>query len=138
MVNLGEFAAALRGLAERAEADLAPQCAEEAGRDFLAVLRAVTPKRTGHLMESESLDSVTGGGAVAEAVVGAHAVYAEFRNNGGTITRHGPGSLGTPAVGFFGHSVTQRGSHYFERAEGLAVSQIQAACQGVLDRFLVL
>lgn len=137
-MDLAEFAGALRGLADRAETELAPECAEEAGRDFLTTLRAVTPKRTGHLMDSESLDSVTGGGPVATAIVGAHAVYAEFRNNGGTITRHGPGSLGTPAVGFFGHSVTQRGTHYFEKAEALARPAIEAACRAKLAEFLVL
>jgi len=135
-VDLAGFAAAVRALAGRAETDLAPACAGEAGRDFLAVLRAVTPKRTGHLADSESLDSVTGGGPVAIAVVGAHAVYAEFREHGGTITKHTPGSLGTPAVGFFGHSVTQRGSHYFETAEGLAGPAIEAACQAKLAEFL--
>ena len=137
-MNLEGFAAEVRALADRAETDLAAACAGEAGRDFLAVLRMVTPKRTGHLADSESLDSVTGGGAVASAVVGAHAVYAEFRNNGGTITKHSPGSLGTPAAGFFGHSVTQRGSRYFERAEGLAGSVIAAACQAKLAEFLTL
>ena len=137
-VNLGEFAAELKGLAERADADLARTCAEEAGRDFLAILRMVTPKRSGHLAASESLDSVSGGGAVAVAIVGAHAKYAEFREHGGTITKHSPGSLGTPAVGWFGHSVTQKGSHYFEKAEGLAGPQIAEVCRATLSRFLTL
>ena len=142
-MNLGEFAAALRGLADRAESELASTCAEEAGRDFLATLRVVTPKRSGHLADSESLDSVTGSGAVAEAIVGAHAIYAKFRNDGGTITAkkknaRGQYMLGTPEVGFFGRSVTQHGAHYFETAEGLAGPQIEAACQGVLERFLTL
>jgi phage gpG-like protein len=137
-VNLSEWAGEVRGLADRAESELAPECAREAGTDFLTTLRVVTPKRTGHLMDSESLDAVTGGGPVATAVVGAHAVYAEFRNNGGTITKHTPGSLGTPAVGFFGHSVTQRGAHYFEKAEELSRPAIQAACQAKLAEFLVL
>lgn len=142
-MNLGEFAAALRGLADRAESGLALECAEEAGRDFLTTLRLVTPKRSGHLMDSESLDSVTGSGTEAEAVVGAHAIYAKFRNDGGTITakkknKRGQYMLGTPAVGFFGRSVTQHGAHYFETAEGESRPAVEGACRAVLERYLTL
>lgn len=142
-MTLDDFAAEMSAVTERAEEGLALDCAEAAGRDFLAVLRTVTPKRTGHLMESESLDSVTGSGATAEAVVGAHARYAAFRNYGGTITarkknRRGQYMLGTPGVGFFGRSVTQHGAHYFERAEAGSQPAIQAACREVLARYLTL
>ena len=142
-MNLDEFAARMQAVTDRAEEGLARDCAEEAGRDFLAVLRVVTPKRTGHLMESESLDSVTGSGPTAQAVVAAHARYARFRNDGGTITakkknRRGQYMLGTPAAGFFGRSVTQRGAHYFERAEAQSQTEIEAACRAALDRYLTL
>ena len=139
-MNLQGFAGDVRALAGRAEAGLATECAEAAGKDFLAILRVTTPKRTGRLADSEKVDAVTGGGAVATAVVGAHTVYAAFREHGGTITRKlpPPHVLGNPEVGFFGHSVTQAGSHYFARAQGLAQGPIAAACRRALDEFLVL
>lgn len=137
-MNLGEAAGAFRALADRAESDLAREACEEAARDYLAILRAVTPKRTGRLAASETIDSVTGGGAMAVAVVAPHTVYAAFRDRGGTITKHSPGSLGTPAVGFFGHSVTQAGSHYMARAEGMARGPVSAACRAAADRFFTL
>jgi hypothetical protein len=139
-VNLEGFAGAVRELAERADGELASTCAEEAGKDFLAILRVVTPKRSGRLAASEKVDAVTGGGAEATAVVGAHTVYAAFREHGGTITRKLPlpHVLGTPETGFFGHSVSQAGSHYFEKAEGLSKGPIAAACLQALNRFLTL
>lgn len=137
-MNLEGFAAAARDLAARAETGLAREACTAAARDYLAILRAVTPKRTGRLANSETIDSITGSGAVAVAVVAPHTVYAEFREHGGTITRHGPGSLGNPEVGWFGHSVTQAGSHYMEKAEGLARGPVAAACRIALDRMLVL
>ena len=60
-------------------------CAE-GSRDFLAVLRMVTPKRSGALMDSETVTGPTGSGAFAVAEVGPHIIYAEFRNEGGTIS----------------------------------------------------
>ena len=137
-MNLAGFAGACRDLAARCEADLAREACTEAARDYLAILRAVTPKRTGRLAGSEKIDSITGGGAVAVAVVAPHTVYAAFRDHGGTITKHSPGSLGTPAVGWFGHSVTQAGSHYMARAVGAAKGPVAAACQVALNRMLVL
>ena len=137
-MDLAEAAAAFRKIAERAEAELALTACREAARDYLAVLRAVTPKRSGALMESERIDAVTGGGTHATAIVAPHIRYAAFRNYGGTITRHKPGSLGTPAVGFFGHSVTQAGSHYMERAEGLSRGPVAEACRRVASEFFTL
>lgn len=137
-MDLAEAAAAFRKIAERAEAELALTACREAARDYLAVLRAVTPKRSGALMESERIDAVTGGGTHATAIVAPHIHYAAFRNYGGTITRHKPGSLGTPAVGFFGHSVTQAGSHYMERAEGLSRGPVAEACRRVASEFFTL
>ena len=135
-MNLAGFAAEVRAVAGRAEAELAPECARVAAREFLAALEVTTPVLTGALRASEHVMGITGGGPVAVAEVGSELIYAKFRNDGGTITRHGPGSLGTPAVGFFGHSVTQAGSHYMEAAAGLAEGPIRAACVIKLDEFL--
>jgi Bacteriophage HK97-gp10, putative tail-component len=136
-VTLDEFAAAVDALADRAEADLATECAEASGRAFLAVMQAVTPKRSGHLAASETLDAVIGSGPTAVAVVGAHARYAEFRNKGGTISVRNAKVL-TDGVAFFGKSVTQKGSHYLERAEAAAPAEIARVCQTTLERFLTL
>lgn len=137
-MNLGEFAAALRGLADRAESDLALECIQPAAREALAVLQMETPVRSGALRASEVIRSIGGSGAYAEAVYGPDIIYDKFRNDGGTITRHGPGSLGTPAAGFFGHSVTQRGDHYIERAEALARPNVETIVRAVVADFLTL
>jgi hypothetical protein len=137
-VDLAGFAGAVRGVADRAEASLANDCARTAAREFLGALQVTTPVLTGALRESEHVSGVTGGGAVATAIVGSDLIYAHFRNFGGTITKKSPGSLGTPAAGFFGHSVTQAGSHYMERAQAEAIGPIQAACRAYLDEFLVI
>ena len=132
MVNLAEAAAAAKALTDRAEATLASECVRAAAIEFLAALYVTTPVRTGALRASEHVFGISGGGAFAVAEVGSDLVYARFRNDGGTITRHGPGSLGTPEVGFFGHSVTQKGSRYFERAEAEARGPIAVACRAKL------
>ena len=138
-MNLEEFAAAVEALADRAEADLARECAEVAAREYLAALHVTTPVLTGALRESEQVFGVTGGGAVAIAEVGSDLVYARFRNDGGTITSKGPWPLRNPATGqVFGRSVTQAGAHYIEKAEAWAEGPIQAACQAKLDEFLTL
>ena len=137
-MDLGEFAAALRGLADRAESELALECVRPAAREALASLQMETPVRSGALRGSEVIRSVAGSGAYAEAVYGPDIVYDRFRNDGGTITRHGPGSLGTPAVGFFGHSVTQRGDHYIERGEELARANVETIVRTVVQDFLTL
>jgi hypothetical protein len=137
-VDLAGFAGAARGMADRAQAGLAVDVARRGARELLAVMEEVTPVRSGHLRSTETVQSVTGDGAHAVALVGPDAVYDKFRNDGGTITRHGPGSLGTPAVGFFGHSVTQRGSHYMERAEEEARPFVEAMARIVLDEYLKL
>lgn len=138
MSGIGDLAAKMRAIADRCESSLALDACSEAAKDAVAVLRIVTPKRTGALADSEVVNSVTGGGTHATANYGPHKVYDRFRNDGGTITRHGPGSLGTPAVGFFGHSVTQRGSHYMERGSAAAVPVVEAACARVLAEYLTL
>ena len=68
-MNLAEAAAAARAMATRAEASLALEACEEAAKDYLAILRFVTPKRSGALADSEHIDAVFGGGARATAVV---------------------------------------------------------------------
>lgn len=137
-MNLGEAAAAFRALADRAESGLAREACEEAARDYLAILRAVTPKRTGRLAASETVDSVAGGGTRAVAVVAPHTVYAEFRDRGGTIYARNHRVLGNPDVGWFGKSVTQAGSHYMARAEGMAKGPVAGACRAAADRFFTL
>jgi hypothetical protein len=135
---LGDWAAKVADAAARIESGLAIEVAREQARDFLAIERHVTPKRTGRLADSETIDALTGGGTRAVAVVSPHTVYAAFRENGGTITRHlpPPHVLGNPAVGFFGHSVTQAGSHYVERAQGLAAGPMAVAAEIAIARFL--
>jgi hypothetical protein len=133
---LSDWAAKVADAAARIESDLAVTVAREQAKDFLAIERAITPKRTGRLAGSETIDAVTGGGTHAEAVVGPHCIYAEFRNDGGTITKHGPGSLGNPGVGWFGHSVYQKGSHYVQRSQAAAAPLMGGIAEGVLAEFL--
>jgi hypothetical protein len=135
---LGEWAAKLGEAARLMEDGMAETIVREQAKDFLAIERIVTPKRTGRLAESEKVDAVMGGGSHAEAVVSPHTVYAQFREDGGTITRHlpPPHVLGNPSVGFFGHSVTQKGSHYVERAEGVAAPLMTGVAEKVLEEFL--
>jgi hypothetical protein len=128
----------MREVADRCETGLARDACEEAARDAVAILRIVTPKRTGALADSEIVNFVEGGGEHATANYGPHKIYDHFRNYGGTITKHSPGSLGTPEAGWFGHSVTQRGSHYMERGEAAAKPAVAAACAAVLERYLTL
>ena len=140
-MNVAELAAKLREAAARAEAGLAGEVVTEMVRDYLATLRMLTPKRTGDLMRSEYPDFIRAAGTHATAAAGPHIVYAKFRNDGGTITAKRPNKrgqlmLGTPAVGFFGKSVTQQGSHYMERAHDAAEGACHAAAQAAMDRFI--
>lgn len=135
-MDLAGFAAEVRALATRAEAELAGECARTAAREFLAALDVTTPVRTGELRRSMHTVSVSGGGAVAVAIIGSDLIYAKFRNDGGTIHVKRARVLGTPAVGFFGKQVTQAGSHYMERAAAEAEGPIRAMCQIRLAEFL--
>lgn len=137
-MDLAEFAAAVRGLADRAESELALACVRPATREANAILQMETPVRSGALRASEVIRSVSGSGAFAEAIYGPDIIYDKFRNDGGTITKHSPGSLGTPAVGWFGHSVTQRGSHYMERGTELARPNVETIIRTVVSDFLTL
>ena len=137
-MDIGEFAGACREMAGRARAGLARDAAEEAARDLVAVLRTVTPKRSGALADSEIVNSVQGGGEVATANYGPHKIYDRFRNDGGTIHARNHPVLGNPDVGWFGKSVTQRGAHYMERGEAAGKGPAEAACRMVLDKYLTL
>src|ERR1035441_4692597 len=134
-MNLAEFAAAARDLADRASATLARDCAEAGAKVFLPILRSTTPVLSGKLRDSETIDAVSGGGAMAVAEISPHTVYAAFRETGGTITAKRFPQLGNPDVGFFGTSVTQAGSHFVERSNEAAEGPVQVAMEMVADRF---
>jgi hypothetical protein len=136
-VNLAGGAAAFRGLADRAESDLALEACGEAARDYLAVLRQVTPKRSGRLADSETVTGPSGGGLRATALVGPHVIYAAFREHGGTIHVRNAKVL-TDGVSFFGRSVTQAGARYMEKAEGPGSAAVAHACRVVAVRFFTL
>lgn len=144
-MNLAEAAAAMRAVADRCEASLARDCAEAAAKDLVAVLRIVTPKRTGALAGSEIVNSVVGGGTHAVANYGPHKIYDKFRNDGGTISAHpGLGRKGMRphtlhwAGGGFPLHVTQAGAHYMEKGEAAGRGPAAQACRVVLDSFLTL
>lgn len=134
-MNLGEFAAALDKAAAAVETTAARECAADAGQAFLQVLRGTTPVLSGELRASERVDSVRGGGTHAVATIGAHTVYAAFREHGGTIHVKNAKVL-SDGRSFFGRSVTQAGSHYFERAAAEAAGPIGAACRDTISRIL--
>jgi hypothetical protein len=135
VADLGEFAAALRRAAAELELNGARECAADAGQAYLQVLRGTTPVLTGELRASERVDSVRGGGTHAVATVGAHTVYAAFRETGGTITVKHARVLSNGSA-FFGKSVTQAGSAYFERAGAEAQGPVSAACQKTIEHIL--
>ena len=152
-MNLGEAAAKFREMASRAESELATVACEAAAKDYLAILRVTTPKRTGRLMESERIDAITGGGLHATAVIAPHTVYAAFRDQGGTISAHYGEVWKTPKGGtrarMYRHTlhwegggfplhVTQAGSHYMARARGLAAGPVAEACRRAADEFFTL
>jgi hypothetical protein len=103
-------------------------------------MRIVTPKLTGRLMDSEVVQSVSGDGSHAVALVGpdGSVIYDEFRDRGGTITAKNFPQLGNPEVGFFGKSVTQAGSHYMKRAEDSGRAVVLAAMQAAVEEFFTL
>jgi hypothetical protein len=133
--SLGELAAALRKAGEQLELNAARECAADAGQAYLQVLRGTTPVLTGHLRASERVDSVRGGGTFAVATIGAHTVYASFRETGGTIHVKGARVLSNGSA-FFGKSVTQAGSHYFERADAASGGPIDEACENAIAQIL--
>lgn len=134
-MDLAGFADALERADREIETRAAIECARDAGQAFLVQLRLETPVLTGELRASETVDSVRGSGTFAVATIGAHTVYAEFRNDGGTITVKNATVL-TDGVSFFGRSVTQAGSHYFERAGARAGPEIEDACKRTIEGML--
>lgn len=136
-MDLAGGAAMFRGIADRAKSDLALEACGEGARDYLTVLRAVTPKRTGALADSETVTGPSGGGTHATAAVGPHIVYAEFRERGGTIHVRSARVL-TDGVSFFGKQVTQAGSRYMEKAEGPGRAAVENACRVTAARFFTL
>jgi hypothetical protein len=139
-VGIADYAAEWDDLATRAEAELAITAVRAGAQDLLTVMRIVTPKRTGHLMESEKVLDVSGDGAHAIALVGPDGtvIYDEFRNDGGTITAKRFPQLGNPDVGWFGKQVTQEGAHYMEKAEEEGRPVVESAMQAAVGEFFTL
>ena len=137
-MDLAGFGAAVRDVASRAEASLASDCARTAAREFLGALQVTTPVETGALRASEHVFGVTGGGAVAVAVVGSDLIYAHFRNFGGTITKQVARVAGYPGgrvLRPFGHPgrVTLHGTR-----RGGGGRAYPGGVPAYLDEFLVI
>lgn len=134
-MDLAEFAGALDKAAATVETTAARECAAEGGHAFLVQLRIETPVLSGELRASEKVSAIRGGGTSAVATIGAYAIYAEFRNNGGTITVKDAKVL-SDGHSFFGRSVTQVGNHYMERTAARAGPAIAEACQNEIRKIL--
>ena len=137
-MNLSEGAAAWRRVAEHCEESLAVACARAGAKEYLAGLFVTTPVLTGALRATEKINFVTGDGTHAVADVGPDIVYDRFRNDGGTIHVRRAKVRGTPAVGFFGKSVTQAGSRYMERAVDESEGPMAASMKGIVDEYFTL
>lgn len=135
-MTLEELAGVLRETAARAEESLAREVVTEMARTYLAILKTRTPVRSGMLRDSEYPDFIAGNGEHATAAVSPHTVYAQFREDGGTITVKRAKVL-TDGVSFFGRSVTQEGSHYVERSHNAALAPCHAAAQEITDRYFL-
>ncbi|HLK72264.1 MAG TPA: hypothetical protein VKU77_01310 [Streptosporangiaceae bacterium] len=140
MGAMGEYAAKLEAAAAWLRDQAALDVCDAQARDFLAIERIVTPKRSGHLADSETIDSISGGGGHARAIVSPHAVYAQIQNDGGTIHAHaGLGLKGKrPHTlhwdgGGFPLEVTLKGHGYVEKAEGLAAGALRQAAEAVIE-----
>ena len=131
MGGLADFAARLKDLAERTETEFADGCIREMAPAALAALRGATPKRSGRLAASERVDSISGSGTYAVAILAPHTIYAAFRNDGGSIHAkdeparsgrvHQPSGIpyrhSLAWAGGFAMHVTQSGAHYMEKGE---------------------
>jgi hypothetical protein len=143
----GEAAGRLAAAAARIQDGLAMDVCEAQALAFQQLERELTPKKTGALADSETIDSLSGGGSHAEATVAPHKIYAEFRNDGGTIhAKEGParsGRLHQPSgipyrhslawAGGFAMHVTQAGAHYVQRAQAAAPGICRQAAEAVMD-----
>lgn len=136
-MNLSEAAAAYRAMAARCQESLALDCARAGAKEYLAALDVTTPVLSGALRASEHIDAVFGSGSRATAVVAPHIIYAEFRNNGGTIHVRNKKVLSNGSQ-FFGTHVTQAGSHYMERAADDAGGTMPAAMAIIVSDYLTL
>lgn len=88
-MNLSEFADALNRAADDLEDHAALDACEDVAAETLDVLHGNTPKLTGALAGSEWMDSLTGSGETATAVISTHLpLYAAFREHGGDIWAH--------------------------------------------------
>ena len=134
-MNLADAAARAKAVSDRAQGSLARDCARAGANEFLAELHVTTPVESGALRASERVWRVFGSGAQASAIVGPNIVYGAFRNYGGTI-RIRRAKVLTDGVRFFGKQVTQRGSHYMERAEADAQGTMGAAMNAILSDYL--
>jgi hypothetical protein len=150
MGAIGEFAARLEAGAAKLKESGAIEVCEAQALTFLRIEHAVTPKRSGHLADSEYIDSISGGGSHAIATMGPHAKYAEIENDGGTISaedrwvtginkngkpyrvRH---TLHWPGGGFPLH-VKHKGSGYVQKAEGLAQAAMRQTAEQVIEAIL--
>jgi hypothetical protein len=135
-VDLGEWAAKIEDALERMQSSLAVDVVVPQAIRFVEIEQMVTPHKTGALARSEFVSGHGGGGTHAVALAGPHKVYAEIQNDGGTITKHGPGSLGNPAVGWYGHSVQIRGKGYVQKAEGAAEGELGDIAGRILAFYL--
>ena len=133
------FAEAAQRLAEAAAAledRVAMDVCEAQALVFQHIEREITPKKTGALADSETIEGLAGGGSRAEANVAPHKIYAQIRNDGGTISAKNHPVLGNPAVGWFGKMVVQHGTHYVERSRAAAQGPSRQAAQAVIDAIL--
>ena len=136
-MNFEGAAARFREIAAHCEEGLARDCAKAGAKEYLAALFVTTPVLSGALRATEKVNFVAGGGAFAVADVGPDIIYDKFRNDGGTITSHGPWPLRNRATGqVFGRSVTQAGSHYMERAVAESEGTMQASMTAILNDYL--
>ena len=88
-MDLRDFADRLSKAYEDVTDHGALDACEKAARQFKDELQFNTPVLTGALRDSEDLDSLTGSGESATAVVSTHLpLYAAFREHGGTIRAH--------------------------------------------------
>jgi hypothetical protein len=135
VTTLQELAGQLRAAADDASGSLAINTVRQMADIFLPILHACTPVLTGALRDSESVQSVSGDGVSATAIVAPDIIYADFRNDGGTIHVKRAQVL-TNGTDFFGKQVTQAGSHYMEKADAAAQGPVQAAAQAAVDAII--
>ena len=145
MSVFGAWAGKLSDAAAKMDAGMAITVVREQAKDFLAIERIITPKKSGALASSEAINSISGGGTHAVASVSPHRVYAQFREDGGTIHAHERMVTGRNGRlyrhtlhfdGVFAMHVTQAGAHYVEKSEAAARGALESAAASVMAEFL--